>query len=244
MIISADNVQALIDDKSVTAYGIEKATGVPSSTIINVRNGKRKLENLAQDTMERLTRYYLKLNEPQRVFWDLEDKAEFMKWIVESPTEKWHFHMHWSDVYGQDATGKMDHLDYTAYTPEISIEPIDDVTEKLVDKYDDKYREVQNQNRIAPNVPVPLQPFYSDYQEVSFLSKDEMKIVVDRIRFVSSEQGITYDNEQLQSDDEILLLRTLTCMILSQSYPSVPVYKGINFRLDPLPQFASPTRLN
>lgn len=230
--ISRENVQVLIDDKSVSAYGIEKATGVPSSTIIKVRNGVRQLANLSQDTMEKLSHYYLQNYEPQRVFWDLKDKSNFMNWISKAPVEKWHIHIRASNVYEPSPYGQKNKLLFTEYLLEIGIEPFDESTEQLADKYVAKNKKIQD----LSNIPIPLQPFYSDYQEVSYLSRKEMKVFIDRLRQVLELKKINYDDPLLESDIEAVLHRELNCWPLPQSYPDVDAYRGLNFRLEPIPK--------
>lgn len=52
-----DKVLALIDS-DISAYRIEKETGVNSSTIINIRHHKRQAKNLHLGTAEKLGALY------------------------------------------------------------------------------------------------------------------------------------------------------------------------------------------
>lgn len=56
-------IQNLLDDKEQTSYKINKATGVSYGGLSELRNGKRKIDNLTIETAEKLYNY-AKENQP------------------------------------------------------------------------------------------------------------------------------------------------------------------------------------
>ena len=54
-----ESIKRLLDDESITGYAIFKETGISQSTIGNLRNGKRSIDNLPLKNAEALYRMSL-----------------------------------------------------------------------------------------------------------------------------------------------------------------------------------------
>lgn len=57
MIIDVKKIEKLLTDESVSAYGIEKVTGVSRDTISKIRRGDAQLENLSIKNALKLMEY-------------------------------------------------------------------------------------------------------------------------------------------------------------------------------------------
>lgn len=64
-------IKLLINNKAVSAYAIEKETGVNRSNINKIRNGERKFENLTLESLEKLQGFIDKF--PPSISYDYED---------------------------------------------------------------------------------------------------------------------------------------------------------------------------
>lgn len=240
--ISKNNVQALIQNRNVTAYSIEKATGVSSSIITKLRNKVRSISNLSQGTMEKLSNYYMELYQPERIFWEKEDENRFLSWIHDVPREKSHIEVRHSVIYAQDKDGKLNVPYAESFPIDVNIEPFDSVTESLVDKYTEKYEAIQHQQHPDnARIPVPLQPFYSDFQEVSFIERDNMKLILQKIRNLLQDMQPNYA-DKLQQENEIALQRVMDGFMCDSATPEMNCYRGLLLTLEPIPILASPAR--
>lgn len=206
-----ENIERLINDKSVTAYKIGKEAGVNASTIINIRNGKRVVSNLSQESMEKLNRYSLKLYYPERVFWDLEDKDKLLDLINKQPEKNWDVLIRESTTY--DDTNNPVESDYPI---EITVNTFDSESNELLEKYWDRYKYLINEVYPDRNFPTPLQPLYVDYAEVSFFNRKQMLSIIKRLRQFLASRSIDYANE-FESEDEAVLTRTLDACPLKKT---------------------------
>lgn len=57
MIIDVEKIKSLLADESISAYGIEKVTGVSRDTISKIRRGDAQLENLSIRNALKLMKY-------------------------------------------------------------------------------------------------------------------------------------------------------------------------------------------
>lgn len=57
MIADTELIKKMLSDKSLSAWEIEKQTGVSRNAIIEMRHGRRKIKNLRLDTAIKLTEY-------------------------------------------------------------------------------------------------------------------------------------------------------------------------------------------
>ena len=69
MIIDLEKIKALLTDESVSAYGIEKLTGVSRDTISKIRRGDAQIENLSIKNALKLMKYIEMMEESNMEKW-------------------------------------------------------------------------------------------------------------------------------------------------------------------------------
>lgn len=228
-----ENIKKLINDKKITAYKIGKESGVNTSTIINIRNGKRLISNLSQESMEKLNRYSLKLYHPERVFWDLEDKDKLLGLINKQPEKNWNVLVRESITYND--VGKIADREYPI---EIAINAFDSKSDKLINKYSKRYEYLLNEIYPDRKYPIAIQPLYVDYSEVSFFDRKQMLSIIKRLRQFLASKSIEYANE-FEPEDEVALARTLHAYPLTNNDSS----NQLILYLEPIVHLLSPATL-
>lgn len=232
VILINQNIKMLIADKSISAYEIEKKTGVSSSTIINIRNGKRSIKNLSQETGEKLNHYYLEIHKPEQVFWDEEDKTMLLSVINDDPKQHWVVSIR--EVRTLTDTGEVADREYPI---EIKIPSYNSVLNHLVNKYWNKYDTLQNQIYADKNFPIPIQPFYVDYAQMSFINSEEMLPIIEKLRTYLKVHKTIY-GDKLEEDNETVLHRTMTAFLYANT--SNPDYSNcLILTLEPIPGIMS-----
>lgn len=209
------NIEELIADKNISAYEIEKATHVSSSTIINIRNGKRSTKNLSQETVIKLNYYYLKTHNPEQIFWNEKDKTALLSFINADPIKNWTVSIRKLRI--MENTQKTAYIEYPI---DIKVPAFDDKSKELMEQYWDKYDNLQNQIYADKKYPVPIQPFYTDYAQTSFINSEQMLEIIQRLRDYLNVSKTVY-GDQLEQDNDVLH-RTVTALPFGNT--SDPVY--------------------
>lgn len=57
MIIDTEQVEAVLMDKAVSGYLIQKETGISGASISRLRNGKKRFGDLSVETVEKVQRW-------------------------------------------------------------------------------------------------------------------------------------------------------------------------------------------
>ncbi|WP_347298390.1 helix-turn-helix domain-containing protein [Dolosigranulum savutiense] len=57
MIINTDQIEKLIQDKSITGYSIHKATGISQTAISRLRQNPERIDNITLDTAKQLQKF-------------------------------------------------------------------------------------------------------------------------------------------------------------------------------------------
>lgn len=57
MLINTKQVEAVLMNKAVSGYLIEKETGISSASISRLRSGKKRFEDLSVETVEKVQRW-------------------------------------------------------------------------------------------------------------------------------------------------------------------------------------------
>lgn len=227
-----ENIEKLIADKSISAYEIDKNSGVSSSTIINIRNGKRLIKNLSQETSEKLNYYYLKTHKPEQVFWDRKDKSMLLSAINNDPNNQWYVSIREVKYLKDDKK-----IAYTEYPIEIKIRPYNSELKFLVEKYWKKYAMLQNQVYADKKFPISIQPLYTDYDQISFINPNEMLSIIENLREYLNAHKTAY-SDTLEGDNNIVLHRTMTAFLYATT--TSPNYSNcLILTLEPIPHLMS-----
>ncbi|MCK8451388.1 hypothetical protein [Lactiplantibacillus plantarum] len=222
------NIEELIDDKSISAYEIEKNCGVSSSTIINIRNGKRLINNLSQKTVSKLNNYYLKTHKPEQVFWDQKDKSMLLSAINNDSNNHWQV-----SIREVKYLEGRENIAYMEYPIEIKILSYNSELKYLIEKYWEKYIKIQNRVSTDKKFPIAIQPLYTDYNQVSFISSNEMLSIIESLREYLKTNEITY-GDKLESDNDIVLRRTMTAFLYANT-TSINYSNCLILTLQPIP---------